>query len=151
MAMARCDVLMSAVLHYLGTDLAQADKRGRNAFSCMLVLQRLYCSVPCLSAVQPPWEVACCMQTCAAGISLDLCHSPISTAVISLFLKQTRHYHTENRNMHSRNPSAKMTPGALRRRYADLAMRADRYNARAYVNKGNVMMERGDVEAARMM
>lgn len=36
-------------------------------------------------------------------------------------------------------------------KYSDLAMRSDRYNARAYVNKGNVMMERGDLESARMV
>ena len=36
-------------------------------------------------------------------------------------------------------------------KYADIAMKADRYNAKALVNKGNCMYMRGDLEHARAM
>ena len=36
-------------------------------------------------------------------------------------------------------------------KYADLAMKHNRYNAKALVNKGNCMFMRGDLEHARNM
>ena len=36
-------------------------------------------------------------------------------------------------------------------KYADLAMKHNRYNAKALVNKGNCMFMRGDLEHARSM
>lgn len=36
-------------------------------------------------------------------------------------------------------------------KYSEMALKSDRYNARAYVNKGCVLVERGDLEGARSL
>ena len=41
------------------------------------------------------------------------------------------------------------TSNGLAERYAELAVKADRYDPGALVNKGNVLMMRGDAEKAR--
>ena len=41
------------------------------------------------------------------------------------------------------------TLNGLAERYAELAVKADRYDPAALVNKGNVLMARGDAEKAR--